>query len=273
MSKVTTPIETVLKLKFGPTALITGASDGIGRAFAVQLAEKGFNLIIVARRETALQDLATDLEARLDADVRILPMDLSQPGAVAALLEKTQGTPIELVVAAAGFGSIGPFLERDIATELNMVDLNCRAVIELSHGLGQRMAEQGRGGIILFGSLVGFQGAPLSATYAATKGFVQSFAEGLAAELRPLGVNILSVAPGPIGSGFAARAGMHMSMSEGPDTVARGALAALGKRTTVRPGILSKFLGWSLAMLPRWGRVQVMGIIMKGMHKDSSPQQ
>jgi uncharacterized protein len=112
---------------------------------------------------------------------------------------------------------------------------------------------------------VGFHGAPLSATYAATKGFVQSFAEGLGAELRPRGVSVLSVAPGPIATGFASRAGMQMSMSQRPETVARSALAALGRRGTVRPGFLSKFLGWSLAMLPRWGRVRVTGLIMKGM--------
>jgi len=254
-----------LKRRFGPTALITGASDGIGRAFALRLAEEGFDLVLVARNEAALQELARDLGTRFGVDVLVLPSDLSQPGAVPALLAATNGAPVGLAVAAAGFGSIGPFLERDAASEVNMVDLNCRSVVELSHGFGQRMARQGRGGIVLFGSLVGFNGAPLSATYAATKGFVQSFAEGIAAELRPLGVQVLSVAPGPVGTGFAARAGMQMGKAATPETVARGALAALGRRTTVRPGILAKSLGWSLAMLPRWARVQVTGSIMKGM--------
>ena len=257
--------DSALKRCFGPTALITGASDGIGRAFAFRLAEDGFDLILVARREAALQDLAQDLTARFGVDVLVLPSDLSQPAAVPALLAATKGAPVGLVVAAAGFGSIGPFLDRDASSELNMVDLNCRSVVELSHGFGQRMAGQGRGGIVLFGSLLGFNGAPLSATYAATKGFVQSFAEGIAAEIRPLGVQVLSVAPGPVGTGFAARAGMQMGKAATPDTVARLALGALGRRTTVRPGFLAKLLGWSLGMLPRWGRVRVMGQIMKGM--------
>ncbi len=255
----------VLRQKFGPTALVTGASDGIGRAFAAQLAQKGFDLILVARRVAPLEELASDLSGRFGVDVRVITMDLSDPAAIQALLAETNTVNVDLVVAAAGFGSIGPFLEREVATELNMVDLNCRAVVELTHGFGARMADQGRGGIVLFGSLVGFNGAPLSATYAATKGFVQSFAEGIAAELRPLGVHVLSVAPGPVGTGFAARAGMQMGQSATPEAVARGALAALGRRTTVRPGFLAKFLGWSLAMLPRWGRVRVMGLIMKGM--------
>ena len=260
-----------LKRRFGPTALITGASDGIGRAFAVQLAGQGFDLILVARRGDVLQEMALDLGARFGGDVRVLAMDLSDPSAVPELMSLTESTPVGLVVAAAGFGSIGPFLDQDMASEINMVDLNCRSVVELSYGFGQRMSAQRRGGIVLFGSLVGFNGAPLSATYAATKGFVQSFAEGIAAEMRPHGVSVLSVAPGPVGTGFAARAGMQMGQAATPEMVARSALASLGHRTTVRPGFLAKFLGWSLAMLPRWGRVSVMGIIMKGMvGKDAS---
>jgi uncharacterized protein len=260
-----------LKRRFGPTAVVTGASDGIGRAFAIRLAEHGYDLILVARRESALQELALDLESRFGAQVRVVASDLSDPSAVADLLTLTEDTPVGLVVAAAGFGSIGPFLDQDMASEINMVDLNCRSVVALSYGFGQRMSASKRGGIVLFGSLVGFNGAPLSATYAATKGFVQSFAEGIAAEMRPHGVSVLSVAPGPVGTGFAARAGMQMGQAATPEMVARSALAALGRQTTVRPGFLAKFLGWSLAMLPRWGRVRVMGIIMKGMMGKTKP--
>jgi uncharacterized protein len=146
-----------------------------------------------------------------------------------------------------------------------MVDVNCRSVVELTHGLSTRMVAQGRGGVVLFSSVVGFQGVPGSATYAATKGFVQGFAEGLAVELRPMGISVLSVAPGPVGTGFAARAGMQMGKAETPQTVARVALAALPGGGTVRPGFLAKLLGWSLAMLPRRGRVRLLGQIMKGM--------
>ncbi|MGY6548655.1 MAG: SDR family NAD(P)-dependent oxidoreductase [Roseinatronobacter sp.] len=260
-----TPKDSTLKRRFGPTALITGASDGIGRAFAVELAEQGFDLILVARRGDVFQELALDLGTRFGVDLRVIAMDLSDPAAVPDLMSLTENTEIGLVVAAAGFGSVGPFLHQDMACEINMVDLNCRSVVELSHGFGLRMAQQGRGGIVLFGSLVGFQGAPLAATYAATKGFVQSFAEGLAPEFAAQGVSILSVAPAQVGTGFAARAGMQMGKAATPDTVAKGALAALGKHGTVRPGLLAKFLGGSLAMLPRWGRVKIMGVVMKGM--------
>ncbi|WP_026352509.1 SDR family NAD(P)-dependent oxidoreductase [Yoonia vestfoldensis] len=253
------------KGRFGPSALITGASDGIGRAFAVALAERGFDLILVARRQDVLETLATDLSARFGVEVQVIASDLSDPAAVPALLVETDAASVGLVIAAAGFGSAGAFLDLDPATEANMVDLNCRSVVALCHGFGQRLAQQGRGGIVLFSSLVGFSGAPYSATYAATKGFVQSFAEGIAPELGARGVSVLSVAPGPVGTGFAARAGMQMGQAATPETIAGGALAALGKRGTVRPGFLAKLLGWSLAMLPRAGRVRVLGAIMKGM--------
>jgi short-subunit dehydrogenase len=256
---------TDLKTRFGPTALVTGASDGIGRAFAEALAIQGLDLVLVARREAVLQDLAHDLSTTHGVNVQVIAADLSALGAVDEILAQTAALPIGLLVASAGFGSIGPFLDLDAGTEANMVDVNCRSVVELTHGLASRMVAKGRGGIVLFSSIVGFSGAPFSATYAATKGFVQSFAEGLAVELRPSGISVLSVAPGPVGTGFAARAGMQMGKAETPETVARASLAALASGGTLRPGFLAKLLGWSLAMMPRWSRVRLLGQIMKGM--------
>lgn len=256
---------TDLKDRFGPTALVTGASDGIGRAFAKSLAGQGFDLVLVARRDHVLHGLARDLAAKHGIDVQVIAADLSVPAEVADVLSRTSALPIGLLIASAGFGSIGPFLDREPAVEANMVDVNCRSVVELTHGLATRMAARGKGGVVLFSSVVGFSGAPFSATYAATKGFVQSFAEALAVELRPCGISVLSVAPGPVGTGFAARAGMHMGKAETPETVARASLRALSAGGTLRPGGLAKLLGWSLAALPRWGRVRVLGQIMKSM--------
>jgi hypothetical protein len=120
-------------------------------------------------------------------------------------------------------------------------------------------------------SVVAFQGVPRAANYAATKAYVQSLAEGLRAELRPLGVDVVASAPGPVHSGFAERAGMRMGLALTPSAVASATLAALGRRGTVRPGWLSKLLGWSLALLPRWVRVRVMALVMGGMAQDEHP--
>lgn len=133
-----------LKTRFGPAALITGAGDGIGRAFAEALAAEGLDLVLVARRETVLQGLARDLAAKHGVAVQVIAVDLSAPGAVTDLLARTAAVPIGLLVASAGFGSIGPFLDLDAGTEANMVDLNCRSVVELTHGLATRMAAQGK---------------------------------------------------------------------------------------------------------------------------------
>jgi uncharacterized protein len=140
-------------------------------------------------------------------------------------------------------------------------------VVELSHHFGNRFVQQRRGGLVLMSSLLAFQGVPRAAHYAATKAFVQTFAEGLRHELKPAGVDVLACAPGPINSGFGQRADMKMGMGQGPEVVARATLRALGRAGTVRPGWLSKLLEGSLMFLPRWGRVLVLERIMGGMTK------
>jgi hypothetical protein len=253
-----------MKTRFGPAALITGASDGIGRAFAEALAAQGFDLVLVARREPVLLALAQGLADRHGVTVDAIAADLSAPGTVADILERTARTPVGLLVASAGFGSVGPFLSQDAASEASMVDVNCRSVVELTHGLATRMAKAGKGGVVLLSSISAFGGAPYAATYTATKGFVQCFAEAIAVELRPLGISVLAVAPGPVGSGFAARAGMHVGRAETPETVARVALAALQRGGTVRPGFQAKLLGWLLVAMPRWARVRIIGQVKQG---------
>jgi short-subunit dehydrogenase len=259
------PQNTDLYNRYGPWAVVTGASEGIGRAFARALAEAGVNLVLVARRRDVLQQLASELSARHGIESRVLDLDLGDPDAPGIVLTCTADLEAGLLVASAGFGTSGPFLDSVVEVESNMIDLNCRALMALTHGFARRFADRGRGGIVLMSSLVAFQGVPRSANYAATKAFVQSLAEGLHHELKPLGVDVLSSAPGPIRSGFAARAGMELGNVPGPEVVARETLAALGLRITVRPGFLSKFLELSLKTVPRWARVRIMAQVMKGM--------
>lgn len=254
-----------LKQRYGGWAVVTGASDGIGREFAKSLAEAGLNLVLVARRGEVLQALAEELSARHATRTMVVAADLSEQGAIEDLLARTRELDVGLFVASAGFGTSGRFLDAPIARELNMIDVNCRAVAALSHGYATRFVERRRGGLVLLSSLLAFQGVPRAANYAATKAWVQTFAEGLRVELAPLGVDVIASAPGPIASGFAQRADMRMSMALPASAVASGTLRALGRRVTVRPGWLSKALEWSLALLPRWGRVRVMSMVMSGM--------
>jgi short-subunit dehydrogenase len=264
--------ESKFRQKFGPWALVTGASEGIGREFARKLARAGLHLALVARRGDALERLASELRADFGVEAEVLPADLANPDAVSSIAARTAHLDIGLLVAAAGFGTSGLFVESSLEDELQMIDVNCRAVAALAHVFGGRLGLRGRGGIVLLSSVVAFQGVPRAANYAATKAYVQSLAEALFVELRPLGVDVIASAPGPIDSGFAKRAGMTMGLAETPEAVAQATLDSLGRRSLTRPGRLSKLLGWSLALLPRPGRVRVMSLVMAGMARRNSPR-
>ncbi len=251
--------------RYGPWAVVTGASSGIGGALARRLAADGLHLVLVARRRDLLHDLAAELSGRHGVDTRVVAADLAQPSGVDALVAATADLDVGLLVAAAGFGTSGPFLGADPDAELAMLDVNCRAVLVHALHFGRRFAARGRGGLVLLGSIVGYQGVPRAAHYAATKAYVQALGEALHLELAPRGVDVLVSAPGPVASGFAARADMRMGAAMRPDAVARATLDALGRRGTVVPGALSKLLTYSLAPLPRWGRSRILALVMRGM--------
>jgi short-subunit dehydrogenase len=253
--------------RYGQWAVVTGASSGIGRELAIQLGEAGLNLVLAARSQEVLQQLADELIEKHGIAVRVVPADLAETTAVEELVAVTNALDVGLLVASAGFGTSGRFLDLTLADELNMLNVNCRALLLLSWHFGRRFAERGRGGLVLMSSIVGFQGVPNAAHYAATKAYVQTLAEALAVELKPHGVDVLAAAPGPTNSGFAQRADMQMGAALSPAAVARGTLQALGRTPTVLPGLLSKVLVYALALLPHMMRVRVMGRVMQGMTK------
>lgn len=255
------------RARYGPWALVTGASSGIGRAMAVRLAALGLNLVLVARRREMLEALSNELYVRHGIQVRVIDADLTHDATLDAIALVTEDLDLGLLVAAAGLGTSGRFIDAKFEREAAVLAVNCRAVLGLSLHFAHRFAARGRGGIVLMSSIVGFQGVPYSANYAATKAYIQSLAEALHAELERLGIDVVASAPGPTDSGFATRADMRMGATVTPDTVARETLAALGRRTTVLPGILSKALTFSLAPLPRAARVRAMGFVMRGMTK------
>jgi short-subunit dehydrogenase len=254
--------------KYGTWAIVTGATDGLGKQFAMQLAAIGFNLVVVARRKNLLDDLSKELNASYKVDCISIDLDLSTNDAVTLLYEKTSHIDIGLIVAAAGFGTSANLIDADIKVEKQLIDLNCRSLMEMSHIFGKKFSTQKKGGMILISSLLGFHGAFGTANYAASKAYVQALGEALYFELRKHNVDVLTVAPGPINTGFAAAAGMEFSMALKPENVAKQSLAALGKKITLLPGFLSKFLYLSLSMLVfRNLKVMVMGMVMKTMIK------
>ena len=256
--------------RYGPWALVTGGSRGIGRAIAGELAARGLDLVLVARESPDLHETADHIRTIHAVACEALPADLGAERGVAAVLDRLRGLDAGLLVNAAGFGTAGAFVDTDAGDEADLLAVNALAPLRLSHALAPRLVARGRGGLVFLSSIVAFQGVPRAANYAASKAYVQSLAEALALELRPHGVDVLASAPGPVHSGFAARAGMVLGRAADPADVAAATVAALGGGGTVRPGALAKLLGASLATAPRGLRVRIMAAIMAGMTRGAS---
>lgn len=248
--------------QYGPWAVITGASDGIGRAIAGRAAAEGLNVALIARSEGRLRELAAELQRTGGVETRVIAVDLGKPAGASTLLDAVADLDVGLAVLAAGFGTIGPLAEASTDDELDMIAVNVTAVAELAQGFARRMTARGRGGIVLFSSVLGWQGVPGQANYSATKAYVQALGEGLHGELKPQGVDVLCVAPGPVHTGFAARAGMTLPVATTPEVVANATWAALGRRGTVVPGVQAKILTAALKSLPRRGRSVILSRVM-----------
>lgn len=259
-----------LKRKYGEWAIVTGASSGIGLALSTQLAAAGFNLLLVARTAAKLQAVTQALQQQYSVTIKAIAADVAEPDGRRQIMEASEGLQTGLLIHSAGFGTSGLFTEASINNEVEMLRVNCEAVLLLSHWFGKIFQQQNRGGIIFLSSLVAFQGVPYSANYAATKAYVQSFAEAFAIEMKPFGVDILSAAPGPVNSGFGERARMNMGRAMDPSAISVPILQALGRSTTVVPGILSKVLVYALRTVPRWAKVRIMKQVMLGFTRNKT---
>jgi hypothetical protein len=256
--------------RYGPWAVVTGGSRGIGREIAGELAARGLDLVLVARDGPDLHAAADAIRTAHPVACEAMPADLGIGHGVSAVIERLRGLDVGLLVNAAGFGTAGAFVDTDAADEADLLAVNALAPLRLSHALAPRLVARGCGGLVFLSSIVAFQGVPRAANYAASKAYVQSLAEALALELRPHGVDVLASAPGPVHSGFATRAGMALGRAADPDEVASATIAALGAGPTVRPGALAKLLGLSLSTAPRGLRVRIMAAIMAGMTRGAS---
>jgi short-subunit dehydrogenase len=247
--------------RYGPWALVAGASAGLGEAFARALAARGLHLLLLARRGEALEALATELRAAHGVEVRTGAIDLGSPD-VAERIERIVGTlEVGLLVYNAAASVIGPFVERPLAEHLRVVDVNCRGPLILAHRLGGAMARRGRGGVVLMTSLAASQGGPLIASYAASKAFNLVLAEGLWAELRDRGVDVLACRAGATRTPAYASSRPKKSIQlMDPERVVEQTLSALGRGPSLVPGFLNRLAAFVLGRLfPRRLAIQVMG--------------
>lgn len=251
------------------TALITGASAGIGEAFAHELAARQMNLVLVARSQAKLIRLAEDLQAKFGIQVEVVAQDLTEPDAPAQVFEvvKQQGQVIDLLINNAGFGDYGPFAERSLQEQSGMVKLNVLALVELTHLFLAGMQQRRSGGIINVSSISGFQPIPYLSVYSASKAFILYFSEALWAENRSKGVKILALCPGPTKTDFFSRAEMEQNVKlmeqqtyEDPQDLVQNALKALaaGKSWLVTGSLRNHAIVNANRLAPRQLLVQAL---------------
>lgn len=242
------------------TALVTGASSGIGREFARYHAERGGDLIITARRDEALSTLKAELEQAHGVTVRVFAQDLASSEHATALYEriKATGLTVDILINNAGFGGQGRHIERPLDDEIAMIDLNVQALVTLTHHVAQDMVKRGAGRILNVASTAAFMPGPNQAVYFATKAFVKSYSEALAQELRKSGVSVTVLAPGYVETEFADRSGLTGTKlvsggGKSARSVARHGYDAMlrEKLVTINEPLLGFLLNWIIPFLPR----------------------
>jgi short-subunit dehydrogenase len=239
----------------GKTALVTGASVGIGRDLAELFARDGDDLVLVARNRDQLESLAKQMRTEHGVNVSVFPKDLSMPGAGQEIFDQVgaAGISIEFLVNNAGFGTHGPFAESDVIAQLGMIQVNIAALTHLTRLFLPSMIERGSGRIMNVGSVAGFIPGPWMAVYYATKAYVLSFSEALATELKGTGVTVTGVYPGPTATEFGKRAGLT-STRVFAFSMTSMSVARMAYRATLR-GKRGIATGWSnkiLVFLPRF---------------------
>ena len=248
------------------TALITGASAGIGREFARYHASKGGDLIVTARRIDALEALKTELETEHGVSVKVIALDLGDADGAAALYKAVAGQRIDVLINNAGFGGHGLFADRALADDLAMIDLNVKSLVSLCHMVSRDMIAHGGGKILNVSSTASYMPGPLQATYFATKAFVSSFSYALSEEMADKGVTVTALEPGYVETEFAAVADLENTAltksGKTPASVAKIGYDAMlaGKINVINELGLAFQLRWLMPLMP-------MGLKMKFIRK------
>ena len=248
-------------------ALVTGASAGIGAAFARRLARDGYDLVLVARREDRLRALADELERAHGTRSLVVAQDLGAPDAPQRVFAATEaaGLFVELLINNAGYGGYGLFDEQELEKQLGMVDVNCRALVGLSHMYARPMKAKRRGGILHLSSIVAFHPSPYMATYGATKGFILLFSEALWAELSHHGVAVTALCPGLTQTEFldvSGLSGKGHAIETAESVVERGLAGLAARRPTVICGLFNAARAQIPRFSPRWLTARIAEFIL-----------
>jgi short-subunit dehydrogenase len=258
--------------RYGNWALVAGASDGLGAEYAKELASRGLNLILIARRSNLLQAFAAQLSDKHRIKTKPIVLDLFAYDAAEQIVQQTMDLDIGLLVYNAAFSAVGPFIEQSMDDHLREIRTNVHTPFKLVYLLGQRMLTRGRGGVVLMSSLSAFQGSAYISTYAATKAFNIVLAEGLWEEWRTRGVDVLVCISGAVKTpNYVAsqptKTGGPGDNTMNSDEVVREALYALGKQPYVIPGRMNRVASFIMRhLLPRKMAIQFMGKVLRDMY-------
>ncbi|MFI0357966.1 SDR family NAD(P)-dependent oxidoreductase [Actinomadura sp. 9N407] len=258
----------------GVTALVTGASKGLGRAYALELARRGARVILLARSVGDLREVAAQIRERHGGpEAEVIAGDLAAADGPERVLRelRDRGLTVDLLVNNAGMGSAGPFLSRPLEPQLRSVALNVSGLLALTHAIGAELVARGSGGIINVSSTAAFQPLPHQASYAATKAFVLSFTEALAEELRGTGVHVMAAHPGAIATGFFDSTSATIGpAADEPATVAAHTLDDYARRRAASyPGRrVNRAMTWAARLLPRTVVARVAGAFNRRLGLD-----
>lgn len=258
-----------MKASYGPWALVTGASSGIGRGFALALAERGLDVVLVARRRALLEELSQEMRSRFGRSARVLDIDLSVAGAAAAVASAVADLEIGLLVANAGTGWIGRFDLQAPETHASMIRLHCESVVELTARLLPMMKKRARGGIVLVSSAGGLVPLPYYALYGGTKALLLNWGEALAQEMKGTGIDVMVVAPGDTKTGFQEVAGEMSTRWSSVEDVVLASLDNLGRKTLVVPGLENKLSLLAARLLPR----RLLMSIVEKRQREQTPRE
>lgn len=259
--------------RYGAWAVVSGASSGLGEAFAHALAARGIKPLLIARREEELRRVAAEVRRRHGVDCEWLALDLADAGFIDVLKARCAGRDVGLVVGNAAFNPAGAFGQMPREMLMRMLDVNARANVLLAETFLPMLKARGRGGLLLVGSVEGFFGTPYSACYSASKAFVLSLGEALWGEMRAAGVDVLVLAPGATATPLLASRdfGGRRIPTMTPEAVARIGLDHLGMGPFVVPGSGNRWLFRILRRLPRRWVVERVGRVMRGIVAASRP--
>ena len=252
------------KENYGEWALITGASSGVGKEMALEIASKGINIVIVARRKELLEELANEIKEKYEVQTNVIVADFSTEEAIGYVIEECNELEIGLLVNNVGYALTGEFSENTAEDELSLLNVNIKTPTLLAHYFSQQMKERRKGGIIFVSSIMALGAAANWASYNASKAHNLLLAEGISEELKPYGINVIALTPGSIKSGFAKRSSTKaMPMALNPRRVAKCGLWMMGRKRTHTAGLINKFIAFSTRLTPRFINTKIFSLVVR----------